>query len=145
MRKMKYFDDLEIYIDRLKNNKEEPIYKNIHGDLLEINEQELKLVDEIKIKGKAYIASDFLIINFFTVQGRILMPCSICNELKSIDIKINNFYHSEPLDKIKNNKFNFKDVLKEAIFLEIPSFLECNNNCEKRKDLNKYINKNNND
>ena len=145
MEKMKDFDDFEIYIDRLRNNKEERINKIICASLLDLNEKEIKLAEDLKISGKAYITNDFLIINFSTISVKILMPCIICNEMKPLDIKINNFYHNEALDKKNNKSFNFKHVLKEAIFLELPSFFECNNNnCKKRELINKYISKNNN-
>jgi cytochrome oxidase Cu insertion factor (SCO1/SenC/PrrC family) len=56
-----------------------------------------------------------------------------------INIEIDNFYHSEPLSEIKGAIYNFKDLLRETILLEVPSFAECEGNCPRRQEVSKYL------
>ena len=57
-----------------------------------------------------------------------------------IDLKIDNFYHAEPIEQIKGAIFNFSEALREALLIELPRTTECNQgNCSERKTLTPYM------
>ncbi len=134
--------DLKIYIDRLQNGHVEKIDSLINIKDLDIEEEkELLFSSPVQITGKTYIAEEDIIVNL-NIKFTVKLPCKICNELSEIPVEIDNFYHAEELTSVALC-FSYKDMLREAILLEIPSFVECNNaSCPERLNLAKYFNEN---
>jgi uncharacterized metal-binding protein YceD (DUF177 family) len=128
----------KIYIDRLRFGKEEEIREVYKPDFLEIQEEELAFVGNVTLDGKVYIATDDLVLHW-NISASALMPCAICGADVPIDIKIDNFYHSEPLDDIKSGIFDFKELLRETILLEVPQLAECGGNCPSRKEISRFL------
>jgi uncharacterized metal-binding protein YceD (DUF177 family) len=48
-------------------------------------------------------------------------------------------YHAVPLSEIKGNEFDFREVIRENLLIEVPSFAECNGRCPEREKLKKYF------
>ena len=70
------------------------------------------------------------------------MPCSICNEMIEIDLKIVDFYHTEPTLEIRDAIFDFSSVLREALLIEVPTYAECcKGHCPQRQTLNPFLRK----
>ncbi len=65
------------------------------------------------------------------------IPCSICNELVTVPIEVD-VSHAEPLEEILSI-FPFGPLLREDIFLQLPKFAECQNNCPERKNIQKFL------
>ncbi len=132
-------DLFKIYVDRLRDGQEIKIEERVSPDFLEIREPDLAFQKNIEVKGVAYLAENELILNL-SILAEALVACSICNEKVPIGIKIENFYYAKPLSEIKSSIFNFKDLLRETILLEVPAFAECNQgNCPKRKEIEKFL------
>jgi uncharacterized metal-binding protein YceD (DUF177 family) len=133
-------DDLfKIYIEQLRDGQERKIDESFPPDFLDIHERDLEFKKNVKVKGHAYIAEDELVLHW-SIWTEALIACSICNEKVPIEIKLEDFYHSEPISDIKGGIFNFKDLLRETILLEVPPFAECNHgNCPKRKEVSQYL------
>jgi uncharacterized metal-binding protein YceD (DUF177 family) len=129
----------EINLDRLKNEEVFTFDEESPPAFLDIEEEALKFTAPIVIKGKAYLTSDHLILNL-SVSTKATLPCLICNEFFSMPIAIADFTHAEALAEIGNHIFNFTELLREAILLEVPSFMECNNGaCPQRAVVAKYL------
>ena len=134
-------DAFKIYVEQLRDGRIEEIHEKFDPAFLDVKEEELSFEDEMSVDGKAYLADDELILNF-DVTTSAKMPCSVCNRPLKISIDIKEFYFAEPLEKIKSGIYNFKDILRENILLEIPGFIECEQgNCPARKEIAKYLKK----
>ncbi len=132
-------DEFKIYIEQLRDGHDKHIDECLSPDFLEINESDLAFEKPIELKGSAYLAEDELIINW-NIRTEAFVSCLICNEKVPVEIVIHNFYHSEPLENIKTGIYNFKELLRETILLEVPSFAECNEGkCPRRQEVAKYL------
>ena len=132
-------DEFKIYIDQLRNGHDSTIDENLSPAFLDIHEQDLAFEKNVKLDGKAYLADQELILHW-DVQTEALVACSICNEKVPVEIHVKNFYYAEPVSEIKTAIFNFKDLLRSTILIEVPKFIECNEgNCPKRQDFKKYL------
>lgn len=129
---------LKIYIDRLTGEKTEIIEEMLSSDFMEFNEKDLQFCAPICLRGKTYLAQDFLILHL-SIQTEICMPCSICNEKAKKKINIPTFYHTEELVNIPSQVYDYATPLREAILLEIPSYLQCLENCPKQSELSNYL------
>ncbi|MFY7842592.1 MAG: YceD family protein [Rhabdochlamydiaceae bacterium] len=129
----------DIFIDRLNNGNELIIDEITNCDFLEIQEDELKFNHDLKLKGKAYIAHDHLIISL-KIHSQASIPCTICNHLFDYSIHLDSFYLAKPIEEIPSPIYNFGLDIREAILLEIPPFAECNQGkCPLRVDVQKFL------
>jgi uncharacterized metal-binding protein YceD (DUF177 family) len=132
-------DVFNIYIEQLREGREERFQLNLSPSFIDIQEDTLRFDKPVKLEGSAYLAEQELILHW-DVQTEALIHCSICNEPVAVSLHIPNFYYSEPVSEIKTGIYNFKDLLRETILLETPSFAECcNGNCPKRVEYQKYL------
>ncbi len=132
-------DVFKIYVEQLREGHEEKIHEKLDPSFLDIHEKDLVFDQGIELEGVAYLAEQELVLHW-KIQTEALMPCLICNEMIKVLIKIESFYHSEPTQKITSGIYNFKDLLRETILLEVPAFAECHGgNCSKRQDYQKYL------
>lgn len=132
-------EEFRIYVERLRHDKREQIQLEVAPGFLEVNDQFLSFTESVVVKGEAYLANDALVIHL-EITAQAVVPCTICNAPVQIEVQIPDFYHVEPLEDIKTGFFDFKQVVREAILLEAPTFAECNNgSCSKRKEMAKYL------
>jgi uncharacterized metal-binding protein YceD (DUF177 family) len=129
----------KIFTEQLKDGDIKKIDISCASEFLDVTEEALRFKDPIQVNGEVYLADDAVVLHFDAATIAII-PCSICNAPVKTEIKVNNFYHMIPLEEIKNGYFNFQDILREAILLEVPAFAECNNGqCQHRKEIAKYL------
>lgn len=132
-------DNFNIYVDRLYDGHTEVIDETVSPDFLDIHERDLAFNDPLLLKGEAYLAEDELILHL-SITTYATIPCSICNEPVKVEIKEFNFYQAEPLKEIRAGVFNFKELLREVILLDVPAFAECDGGeCPRRKEIEKYL------
>lgn len=128
--------ELTIYVDRLKDGQEEmfagELSPNFLGDDPEFQEK-------ITISGKAYVTGEHLILRL-QAQTSAQVPCSICNELVTVPLHIENFYHAEPLADI-SSVFDFTPLVREDLLLQLPQFAECGGRCPERENLKQILNR----
>jgi uncharacterized metal-binding protein YceD (DUF177 family) len=130
----------EILIDRLRNGGTEKIDAAFEPTFLGIEEKELLFPQKVKVSGQTYIAEDHLILQLKTAT-QAKMPCKVCNRMIEIDLELDNFYHTQPLDEIPSGVFDYTEALREAILIELPPYVECNRgNCPERQTLAPYLN-----
>ncbi len=133
-------DRFKIYVEQLRDGHTEQISEVFSPAFLEVQEDNLRYVEDVSVRGEAYLADDDLILNV-SIQTSAQLPCIICNEPVAVPIHIEGFYHAEPLANIKSGIFNYKDVLREDVILETPKFAECQGKCPQRKVMAKYFSK----
>jgi uncharacterized metal-binding protein YceD (DUF177 family) len=130
-----------IYVDRLKEGQTLAIQEESSSAFLDVQEDELSFPESVTVNGKAYLADDHLVLqlNIFT---RFVMPCSICNEKNLLPIEVKTFYHVEPTEEITSHLFDYTQLLREAIFLQIPAFVECHGGrCPERQMITSFLKK----
>lgn len=131
---------LKIYIDRLSHERTEEIQETISPDFIDVTEKELRFEAPIQVKGKAYLAEDHLVLQL-ALSASAMLPCSICNQMIEKKIRLPSFYHTEEVENIRGQVYDYGKLIKEAILLEIPPFIECIPTCPKRDELKNYFSK----
>lgn len=129
----------KIYVEQLRDGHVHKI-KEIHApDFLDVHEDELRFEKPVDVEGEAYLADDKLILHL-NISTHAIIPCSICNGPVDVEIQLPNFYHMEEPENIKSGIFDFGEVLREAILLEVPAFGECHQgNCPERAQVAHYL------
>jgi uncharacterized metal-binding protein YceD (DUF177 family) len=134
-------DTFKIWIDRLKDGQTQKIDTLLPSTFLDINEKELQFPLPVKVLGEAYLADTHLVLHL-NASTEALMPCAICNEMIETTIQIKDFYHTEPLEDIREAIFDFNLILREALLLEIPQYVECNEGkCSQRELISPFLRK----
>ncbi len=132
-------EPFKIFIDRLKGGQTEKIDEVADPKFLDVDEKELSFPSKIEVKGEAYLTDDFLMIRL-KVKAVALMPCAICNEMIKRELKVDNFIHAEPIEDIPSAVFDFGELLREALLLDLPQYIECNNgNCPERASITPFL------
>ena len=132
-------DAFQIYIDQLREGQQKKIHETVTVDFLNVLEKDLSFKKNVSVDGEAYLAGDMLVLHL-SLAAVAVIPCSVCNEAVDVDITLPEVYHAEPLDEVKSGIFDFQDVVREAILLEVPPFAECNGGrCLKRMEIEKYL------
>jgi DUF177 domain-containing protein len=130
---------LIIFFARLDDGREQKIDEIIDPSFLEIDEPELKFKKNIIARGRAYLANDYLIIQA-KLEVYATLPCSICNELIEEKLNVEDFYHAEKISDIPSLQFDYSELLREMILIQIPQFVECSGgNCPERAALSSYL------
>lgn len=129
----------QILIDRLKGGISQKIDLDIAPSFLGPEEAELKFDKNVVVKGETYLTDEHLIIHL-KANTAVKMPCAICNQMTGIELKIDDFYHVEPIEDIKGAIFDFSNALREALLIELPRTVECNSGkCKERETLLPYM------
>lgn len=132
-------DIFKIYIEQLRDGREEKLNEKLDPAFIDIQEADLRFDRPVELQGVAYMADDELVLHW-DIRTEAVLPCTMCNEPVRVPIQINNFYYCEPASDIKTGIYNFKNLLRETILLELPGFAECHEGqCPKRKELKKYL------
>lgn len=132
--------ELKVYIDRLGGEHEEEICESLSPAFIDVEEKDLQFSKPVQIKGKAYLAEHHLVIHL-DIETVALIPCSICNAQVEQKISLKSFYHTEELENIKGQIYDYTNLLREAILLEVPSYVECKGNCPERDRIKNYLHK----
>lgn len=133
----------KIYVDRLQGKEEEVLEETFSPKDISLNDSEALFTSPILLKGEAFVAEGNLVLHL-NIETRVALTCAICNETVDVKMHIRDFYHNEDLLQIQGGVFNFKELLREILFLELPVVAECNNgDCPERKNLVKFLNKKN--
>lgn len=132
-------DLIDIYTDRLNDGKQESFKGKVSFEsLFEGGENAIEGAAGIEVEGKAYIASDFLIIHA-SIKAPLKLACSICSAMTPQIIHIKDHYLTKPLEEIPHKVFSLKPLFREAILLQLPSVVECEGNCPERQWAKQYM------
>jgi uncharacterized metal-binding protein YceD (DUF177 family) len=130
---------LNIYVDRLQGGKSDHFEESLPPDSLQLSDDILTFKDPILVKGLAYLSEDFLIIQF-SVDTQVWVACSLCNEELKRSIHLRDVIEEIPIDDIQGAVFDCAAVIRQAILLEIPFFVQCGGEvCKNRKSIEKYL------
>lgn len=134
-------EPFKIFIDRLRDGQTQKIEETLEPSFLGPNEPDLLFNGQVQVKGETYLTDTHLIIHL-KAQTKVGMPCAICNEIIDVNLKVDNFYHTEGLEEIPSAVFNYSEALREALLIELPRTAECNQgNCPNRESLKPYLHK----
>ena len=97
-------EEFKILIDRLKGGQVQKIAGVFNPAFLEVDEPELQFRSPVSVKGEAYVTDADLILHL-KASTVAKMPCAICNQMIETEIKIENFYHAEPIEEIPSAYF----------------------------------------
>lgn len=129
----------QIWIDRLKNGQTQTIHESFSPDFLDIQEEELKADSPVVVTGEAYLTESELILHL-NASTIVKMPCAICNDMIDVDLRIKDCYHAVPINEIPSGIFDYKDLLRESLLIELPKYVECNQGkCPERKTIAPYM------
>ena len=128
--------ELKIYVEQLKDGQKETFKGKISSDFLP-KEKDLFFEKEVSLSGEAYVAGDHLLIKL-AAKAIAFIPCCICNEPTEVSLTLSDFYHAEPLEEI-SSVFDFSELLRTDLLLQLPKFVECQGNCPERKNIKKYL------
>jgi len=132
-------NEFKIFIDRLNDGNEVEIEEKVSSKFLDVQEPELHFAPDVTFKGKAYLADDHLVIHL-QVRATAIMPCKICNEPVQVPLNLHDLTFTEPVKEIFSSIFDFSPLLREAILLELPPFIECHEGtCPEREDVKKFF------
>lgn len=130
---------LLILIDRLKGGQTQKIEEGLDPAFLGPDEPELRFKAKVNVKGEAYLTDAHLIIHL-KAQTQVSMPCAVCNQMIHIDLKVDDFYHTVPIEEIPSAVFNYSEALREALLIELPKTVECNGgNCPDRATITPFL------
>jgi len=134
-------DTFRIFVHRLRDGHQEKIKETLSPEFLDIHEKDLTFNAPVTIEGHAAVANDVLVL-ILAIEAEATMACAICNRSCRVKISISNFCHTISLDCIKSHIFDYKEILRESILLELPYNTECNSgDCPERISLAKYFSK----
>lgn len=132
-------DDLfKIIISHLKDGQTEKIRAEAPPSFLEVDEPELSFDKPVRVSGDAYIAGEELVLHL-NAGTTAIIPCSICTRPVALEVTTQPFYHIVPLGEIKGNEYNFGEIIRENLLIEVPSFTECEGNCPERENIKNYL------
>ena len=129
--------ELKIYVDRLKEGQKETFKGTVSCDFMP-KEQDLFFEKDIHLSGESYVAGDHLMIKL-TARVLAFIPCSICNKPTEVPLILSDFYHAEPLEDISSSVFDFSELLRTDLLLQLPKFIECQGKCPERDSMKKYL------
>lgn len=134
-------ESFRLYPERLREGEEERLSEVVAADFLGVEEENLSYTGNVFFQGKASRIDEKLLLQL-RIEAQAEIPCSICNEATTIKIEVPSLCHSVELSAIQGAVFDCRDLLREAILLETPSFAECHGgNCPQRAQLGKYLKK----
>lgn len=132
-------EPFKIYIDRLRGGANQVIDAELDPSFLEVDEPDLSFPEPVQLNGDAYLTDEHLIIHLKALT-RARRLCAICNQPTLIDVAAHNFYHTEMIQDIPSAVFDFREVLREALLIEIPLIVECNKGkCPERASIAPFM------
>ena len=131
-------DALIIYVDRLGDGKEELLALSLSPSFMEIDEPDLRFSTPLAIKGKVYLAEQYLALHY-EIHTSFLMRCSICNEWTLVPMDLPLSTCAIPVDELRSHLYDCSQMIREAVLLEIPSYVECGGNCPGRAELHQFL------
>ena len=132
-------EEFTILIDRLKEGQVQKLTGSYNPAFLQIDEPELQFRSPVSVKGEAYLTDTDLIIHL-KANTLAKMPCAVCNQMFETEVKIESFYHAQPIAEIPSHVFDFSESLREALLIELPRYVECSKGkCPERATMTPYL------
>jgi uncharacterized metal-binding protein YceD (DUF177 family) len=130
---------LVFFIDRLQEQEAEEVVCQLPPTSMEVDEPTLAFREPVNIQGEAYLADNYVVFHgSATTQASI--PCTVCNEWVAIPVKLEEFYHAEPVEQAVKGAIDFGPIIRDALLLEVPQFAECGGGqCPKRAELVPFL------
>ncbi len=128
-----------VFTDQLKDGKSLPIKETLEPKELDLVGLEPVFSAPIVVEGTSYLAEDHLVIQL-DIASSVILPCCICNAPVNLPLVLENVYITKSLEDVSSGKAYFSDDIREAILLETPVFIECNEgSCPERIQIQNYL------
>lgn len=133
---------LPIYLERLAHEHVEKISEALPPELFQLSESdELQAHDTVAVTAEAYVSDGFLIITY-SVSTAFTTRCGFCNESFSLPVQLSHCTVEIPLDEIKHGYFDFSELLRQELLLQVPYYPLCGGEqCNNRAEVEKYLKK----
>jgi len=132
-------DFFKIYTDRLYSGDNEKIQVEANPQFLAVKDKDIIFPDTVFIQGEAYFAENQLIIRL-TLKTKVSLPCLMCNEWVTTSLEVDDFYHVESLENIRDGFFDFSENVREALLIQAPKYIECHQGvCPTRNIYGKFL------
>lgn len=142
---IKWFEDIlanqdhfKIWLNLLRDGSTQSLELEMPASYMAVDDPALAFKAPVFAEGEAYVAGDELIMHL-DAKTEAIIPCSICSEPVIIPLECNGFYHAVPLSEIKGNFYDFRDIVRENLLLEVPLTAECGGKCPERANLKQYF------
>lgn len=128
-----------LFLDDLSREEEVSLAFELDPSFLDLTEKdEAQPSKPIVAQGTASLVGEFICLNL-DVQCSFMLPCALCNEKFEYEVSAS-IEHQEPVENIKQRKWDFTDLVREAILLEVPFFPQCGGEtCRHRDEIQKYL------
>lgn len=136
------FQPCTIQLLQLSDGKPELLAISCDPKLLDVDEVELQFCDPVEIKGTVTLFGNELVLDLQAMTVARL-PCLICNEATPIKLQVEQICHSVTLEELQkqvvDGQYNFSEIVREALLLELPLTAECGGSCPKRAEVSAYL------
>jgi uncharacterized metal-binding protein YceD (DUF177 family) len=131
---------LKVRIDSSLHDDEMAFEERLPPGFLDLpSGDELSPVSDICVSGKAYHASEWILIQA-EVTARMRLPCAVCNEMYEFSVELMPWKLSVPASSVKDGMLDVSSELREAILLEVPFFVRCGGDtCLNAEQVSKYF------
>ncbi len=134
-------ENLKVYIDRMRDGETEEVDETLEPSFMDIHEKEMRFEDPVTLEGEAYVTDDWLIVRL-SIQTKVHLICSVCNEPFEFEIDIQNMVHDEPLENIRDASFDLLPLVRESVLLAVPFYPQCGIDvCSKRHEIEPFLKK----
>ncbi len=132
--------ETHIHIDRLRDGEEEELACVLDPVFLDLKDDpDLSCTKPIDVSGATYIAGDFLIVEL-SCEVEFSIRCAVCSEMFPYIVTLDHVRFEKPLEEIRGKVFDFQDLLREEILVQIPHFALCGGySCKNRKQVEKFL------
>ncbi len=130
----------KIYLASFKEGARERIEGSASPTFLDIQEKNLKFLEQVSIQIDVELTKEHLIL-YPSLKTEAWIPCAICNQDIPVVVTVSQFCHMENRKEIFGGFLDIRELLREALLLEVPQIAECKEGCPERVALAKYLTK----
>jgi uncharacterized metal-binding protein YceD (DUF177 family) len=131
--------DLRVELALLQEDHVQKIQGSFDPSCLEVREPDLSFLDPIEVNGEVSLSDGHVVVHL-NASTKAHMPCAICNEMTPCVVRTVDFRYAEPLEAIAGPHLDVNLLLREALLLELPKILECNQGkCPERAAIAAYL------
>jgi uncharacterized metal-binding protein YceD (DUF177 family) len=130
----------QIHTESLKDGGEILLDESLDPSFLDLSEEdELKITSPVRVQGRAYRASDWIVVDAH-LSVPVTLHCAMCNEPLLTTIEIKRWvYEAEPP---RDGVLHLEEALREAILIEVPFYPLCNgDSCHNIAEIQQFIHK----
>lgn len=133
-----------IDLTSLRHEQEMPLSLVLDAAFLDLSEKdEAKASGPVSLEGICSLVDEYVVLQL-SIKAQFLLPCAMCNEPFTYEVFIENLCHQEHVGDKRHPTWDFSEVIREAILLELPFFPQCGQaenqkKCLRFDEVKKYL------